>query len=385
MRAHRSLEALVPKVNFEPRPLRLAELGERLKAEVVGDGSIEVRGVQHPAKAGPHDLALAMDDGAYRALSATAAKAAVVGVDRELDLTRFAGGLRVVHARYAMAQLLDLFNVPIARPTGVHPSAVVDPTAILDAGAAVGPLCYIGPRARIGARTILLSQVTIGGDASVGPDCLLHPGVRVGDRVRLGARVIVQPNAVIGGDGFSYATPGELSSDSIRGFGGNTVTVQNLEILRINSHGTVIVEDDVEIGACAAIDRATLGATVIKQNTKIDNLSQIAHNTTIGANCLIAGQVGIAGSAVLGDRVVLAGQVGVGDHLRIGDDVVVAAGSGVGTSIPARAVYGGYPAMPKEAFVEQMMNLKRLKRLIKDVAELKAALAGKSDSGPAQR
>ncbi|MGE0734338.1 MAG: UDP-3-O-(3-hydroxymyristoyl)glucosamine N-acyltransferase [Alphaproteobacteria bacterium] len=376
----------MPKLNFDPRPLRLADLGERLKAQIVGDGSYEVRGVQHPALAGPQDLALAMDDAAYRALSGTAAKAAVVGADRDLDLTRFKGGLRVANVRYALGQLLDLFNVPIARPTGVHPSAVVDPTAVVEAGAAVGPLSYVGPRARIGAGTLLLAQVTVGGDAVIGADCLIHPGVRIGDRVRIGARVIVQPNAVIGSDGFSYATPGAMSIDAVTGIGGaNTVEVQNLEILRINSHGTVVIEDDVEIGACVAIDRATLGATVIKKNTKIDNLSQIAHNTTIGANCLIAGQVGVAGSTVIGDRVVLAGQVGVGDHLRIGDDAVVAAGSGVGTSIPARAVYGGYPAVPKETFIEEMMNLKRLKRLIKDVAELKAALAGKSDSGPAQR
>jgi UDP-3-O-[3-hydroxymyristoyl] glucosamine N-acyltransferase len=223
----------------------------------------------------------------------------------------------------------------------------------------------VGPRAHIGRGTVILSHVTIGADAVIGRDCLLHPGVRIGDRVVVGDRAILQHNVSLGADGFSYATPEPAGA-------GEDASVA---LPRINSIGTVILEDDVEIGANSAVDRATLAATRIGRNTKIDNLVQIGHNVAIGENCLICGMVGISGSVKIGDRVVLAGGVGVADHVTIGSDAMIAGGSGVGSNVPAKAVMAGYPAVPRERAFEQVKYLARLRALFAEVGELKKRIA----------
>lgn len=145
----------------------------------------------------------------------------------------------------------------------------------------------------------------------------------------------------------------------------------NTTIHRINSIGTVIVGDDVEIRAGSTIDRGTVTATRIGSGTKIDNLVQIGHNVQLGANCMLCGHVGIAGSCEIGDRVVLGGKVGIADHIKIGHDSLVGASSGVGSDIPPRSIHMGAPAMPRADFFSQLKNLRRLKRLVEDVADLK--------------
>jgi UDP-3-O-[3-hydroxymyristoyl] glucosamine N-acyltransferase len=144
---------------------------------------------------------------------------------------------------------------------------------------------------------------------------------------------------------------------------------------RINSIGTVVLGDDVEVGANSAIDRATLAATRIGSNTKIDNLVQIGHNVLIGENCLICGMVGISGSVKIGDRVVIGGGVGIADHVTIGTDAMIAAGSGVGSNVAAGSIVAGYPAMPRERAVEQVRNIARLRKLFQEVDEMRKRLA----------
>jgi UDP-3-O-[3-hydroxymyristoyl] glucosamine N-acyltransferase len=233
----------------------------------------------------------------------------------------------------------------------------------------IGPFAYVGPRATVGAGVTLMPHVTIGADAVLGKDCLIHTGARIGERVVMGERCIVQPNAVIGADGFSFVTPQPGSVESAKATG--RVVATNVLIHRVNSIGTVILGDDVEIGAGATIDRGTVTATRIGSGTKIDNLVQIGHNVEIGTNCMLCGHVGIAGSTVIGDRVVLAGKVGVADHVRIGSDAVVAGNSGVGTDIPPKSVYMGSPAIPKSRAFEQFKQFGRLRRLFAEVADLK--------------
>ena len=297
----------------------------------------------------------------------------VVAADADADIGDFAGGLVVERPRYALAMLLDLFAPPIQAYAGVHPSAVVEDTARLAPDASVGAHAYVGPRAEIGEGAILLPGVTVGADARIGRNCLLHPGARVGDRVVLGNNIILQSNAIIGADGFSYVTPDVGSIETAKRTG--EVTAQNLEIVRINSLGTVILGDGVEVGANSCIDRATMGATRIGKGTKIDNLVQIAHNCTIGENCFIAGSVGIAGSVEIGDRVVLAGGAGIADHVTIGDDAIIMARSGLGSDVPAKAVYIGYPALPRDKKISELLNLRRLPRLVRDYVSLKKRLS----------
>ena len=350
-------------------PVTLAEIATALGAEVHGDGSIRIARAAHPTEAaGPDDLALAMEKGLVEALAETKARAAVVAEGTELP-ANIQGWIAVKRPRFAMAGLLNIFEKPVHAEPGVHPAAFVASDATLGEGVSVGPFAYVGPKAVLGDGVTVLSHATVGAEAVIGKDSLIHPGARIGERVVMGERCIIHPNAAVGNDGFSFVTPEPGSVESAKATG--RVVGTNVLIHRVNSIGTVVMGDDVEVGANATIDRGTVTATRIGSGTKIDNLVQIGHNVVIGTNCMLCGHVGIAGSTVIGDRVVLAGKVGVADHVKIGNDAVVAANSGVGTDIPAKAVYMGYPAVPRDRAFDQYKGLARLKRLFADVADLK--------------
>lgn len=350
-------------------PVTLSEIAAALGAELHGDGTIRIARAVHPAEAeGPEDLALAMEKGLASALAEGKAVAAVLAEGAEPPAT-LKGWIVVKRPRFAMAGLTTLFEKPVHAEPGVHPAAFVAPDAVLGEGVSVGPFAYVGPKAVLGDGVIVMPQATVGAEAVIGKDSLIHPGARIGERVVMGERCIIHPNAAVGNDGFSFVTPEPGSVESAKATG--RVVGTNVMIHRVNSIGTVIMGDDVEVGANATIDRGTITATKIGSGTKIDNLVQIGHNVEIGTNCMLCGHVGIAGSTIIGDRVVLAGKVGVADHVKIGSDAVVAANSGVGTDIPPKAVYMGYPAVPRDRAFEQYKGLARLKRLFADVTDLK--------------
>lgn len=351
-----------------PQPIALAILAERIGATVVGDGGIAIDRICHPADAHrPSDLALAMQPDSLAALAESGATVAAVTEQAEVP-DRLHARLVVTRPRYALAQLSAMFAHASWPAEGVHPSSVVDPTASIGDGVRIGPLSVIGPGARIGDGVIIAGQATVEANAVVGAGTIVHFGVRVGHDVVIGERCLIHQNAVIGSDGFSFTTPERGSVETVRSEG--AVNATNVTLVRIHSLGTVVIGDDVEIGASTAIDRATLEATRIGSGTKIDNLVQIAHNVRVGRNCMFAGQVGIAGSTVIGDRVVLGGQVGIADHLKIGDDVVVLGSSGVGTNIPPKGIYGGSPAMPRQEALRSLMNIGRLGRMFSEIAAL---------------
>jgi UDP-3-O-[3-hydroxymyristoyl] glucosamine N-acyltransferase len=354
--------------------MKLSEIAAALNGELVGDGSIEITRAVHPAEAESEaDLALAMDKALLKALDAGKARAAVVAEGAAVPEGLLDGYVVIKRPRYAMAGLTGMFEIPVHAPDGIHPSAFVEPGATVAGDVRIGAFTYVAEGAVVEAGTILMSNVTIGAEARIGPGSLLHPGARIGERVRIGARAIIHHNASIGADGFSFVTPEVGSAEQARG-GGDTVTAQNDLLTRINSLGTVILGDDVEVGACTSIDRGTISATRIGNSTKIDDLVMIGHNVVVGENCMICGQVGIAGSATVGDRVVLAGQVGVADHVTIGSDVVVAARSGVAMSLPDRMVAMGTPAIGRAEATEIYLYQRRLKRLFRDVGEMKQQL-----------
>ena len=349
--------------------MKLAEIAAALDARVEGDASIEIVRAVHPSEAeGPGDLALAMDKDLLALLPGTKARAAVLADGTPVP-ENLAGAILVNRPRYAMAGLMDVFEKPVHAEPGVHPQAFVAPDAQLGEGVSVGPFAYVGPKAVLGAGCIVMPHATIGAEAVAGRDCLFHPGARIGERVVMGERCIIHPNAAVGNDGFSFVTPEPGSVETAKASG--RVTATNVLIRRVNSIGTVILGDDVEVGAGATIDRGTVTATRIGSGTKIDNLVQIGHNVVIGTNCMLCGHVGVAGSVTIGDRVVLAGKVGVADHKTIGSDSVVAANSGVGRDIPPKTVWMGYPAMPRADAFEQLKNLGRLRRFFADVVDLK--------------
>jgi UDP-3-O-[3-hydroxymyristoyl] glucosamine N-acyltransferase len=282
--------------------------------------------------------------------------------------------IQVERAHYALALLTQLFVPPVSAQVGIHPSALVDPTAVIDPTACVGPYVVIGKHVTLAARVMIHAHCTVEEGVSIGEGSCLHSGVRVGRDVQIGTRCIIQHNSVLGSDGFSYATPQVGSIESARQAGGQ-ITAQNDDSVKIHSLGTLVLGDEVEIGACCTIDRATLGETRIQSGTKIDNQVQIAHNVKIGQNCLIASQTGIAGSCVIGNRVVMAGQVGVADHLQVGDDSILMAQTGVSRSVPARQVMMGTPAAPRKDTAVMIANWHRLDGMRREIRRLSQQLS----------
>ena len=352
----------------------IADIAKATGLDAVGDTALRVVRPAAPAAAGPDDLALAMSSDFAVALRATPARAAILwpGADwRDLGLS---AALFAPRPRVALAAVGELFAPMIDLAPGIHPMALVDPTAELGENTWIGPFAVIGAGVQIGPSARIMAHVTIGRDARIGARAVLHPGVRVGARVRIGARFIAQPNACIGADGFSYVTPEPGAVESAKATGAVAEDARNIALRRINSLGAVRIGDDVEVGACSTIDRGTIADTSIGNGTKIDNQVQVGHNVCIGETCLICGQVGIAGSARIGDRVVLGGKVGVADHVSIGDDSVVAGGSMVGSSVAARSVLIGAPAMPRDQFTSQLMALKRLPGMIERIREIRKTL-----------
>ncbi len=346
----------------------LGWLASKLGGELIGNPEIEIRRVVHPAYAeDERDLALVYSASVAPIIKARAIQTALVPLQPEVP--GIPNQIKVDRPRVSLARLLEIFARPPWVASGIHPSAVIDPTAELAEDVSVGPLCWVGPKAKIGSGTTLVSGVHIGANVEIGSNCLFFSGVCIGDRVRIGARVIIKANAAIGNDGFSFQTVEPGSAEVVRKTGKMLPTES--EHLRINSVGTVVIEDDVEIGACSCVDRATLHETRIARGTKIDNLVQIAHNVQVGRKCVVVAMAGVAGSATIGDRVVIAAQAGIPDHAKIGDDCLIMPQAGVAGDLPPRSYVGGSPAEPRKEFLNNLMQIKRIKTLARTIKELR--------------
>ena len=353
--------------------ITLAELARSMDAALWGEGSLRITGAAEPAEAGAARdgqarIALAMTP-AYAADLAPGA-AALIAEGMDPAALGLAGAVIVRRPRLAMAGLTRLLDNDGGMQQGIHPSAVIDPSALLEEGVAVGPFAVIGADVRIGAQARIGAHVSIGQGSIIGAQALIREGVRIAHGVTAGARLIVHANAVIGSDGFSFVTPEPSGVEEIRAGLGQREHISEQHWLRIHSLGSVVLGDDVEIGANVTIDRGTIRATTVGSGTKIDNQVQIGHNVRIGRDCLLCGQVGIAGSSRIGDRVVLGGKCGVSDNIFVGDDVIAGGGTNIYTNVPAGRVILGSPATRMETQVEMNKALRRLPRLAAQFAEL---------------
>lgn len=352
--------------------ITLGWLASELGGELLGNPEIEICRVVHPSYAETeHDLALVYSASVASIVKERAVQTALVPMTP--DVPGIPNQIKVKRPRVSLARLLEIFARPPFVAAGIHSTAFVDPTAEVAAAVFIGPLCRVGPRTKIGSGTKLVSGVHIGADAEIGSDCLFFSGVCIGDRVRIGNRVILKANAAIGNDGFSFQTVEPGSAEVVRQTG--KVQPTDSRILRINSVGTVVIEDDVEVGACACIDRATLHETRIGRGTKIDNLVQIAHNVQIGESCVVVSLAGVAGSATIGNRVLIAAQAGIPDHITVGDDSLIMPQAGVAGNLPEKSYVGGSPAVPRKQFINDLMQVKRIKGLGRRIKELEERLA----------
>ena len=356
-------------------------IARSLGAQALGDLSIEIDSVAEPQEAGPRALALAMKPAFAERLSEGGALAAVLWEGADFEALGLKAAIIPPRPRYALSGLSKQFDPGESYPEGIHPSAIIDPAAELGEGVRVGPLAVVMAGARIGAGSIVGPQAFIGACATVGEGCFIREGVRIGARTTLGARVIVQPGAVVGGDGFSFVTPEESAVERTRASLGDQGTGESQHWERIHSLGAVHIGDDCEIGANACIDRGTVRDTKIGARTKLDNLVHIGHNVVIGTDCLICGQVGMAGSSTIGNNCVFAGQVGLNDNIFVGDNVIAGGATKIFTNVPKGRVLLGYPAVKMETHVETYKAMRRLPRLMKQVAELQKAVfkSDKSD------
>jgi UDP-3-O-[3-hydroxymyristoyl] glucosamine N-acyltransferase len=330
----------------------LRELAEWVGGQVCGDGSVEIDGITGIDEAGPSDVTFAVSPHLDRAAVSKAA-AVIIPVTVE---TFAKPAIRVDNPRLAFTRLLSLFNPPPKAEPGVHPTAVVGRNVSLGHGVAVMAQVFVGDDAVIGDGTIVFPQVYLGPGTVIGRDCLIHPQVTLRERTVLGNRVIVQSGAVLGGDGFGY------------------VTVEG-EHLKVPQVGNVVIEDDVEIGANTAIDRATTGSTIVRRGTKIDNLVHLAHNDIIGEHCFIVAQTGISGSVTVGDRVTLAGQTGTAGHINIGANSVFIGRAGITKDTPANYFGAGTPARPHQEWLREQIALHKLPETMKKIRNMEKRLA----------
>jgi UDP-3-O-[3-hydroxymyristoyl] glucosamine N-acyltransferase len=352
------------------KKITIEEIASTLNAEAFGDLSLIITGVHAPANATVDQLALAMDPSYAESLKLSDAQAGIVWPGADWKSMGLKAAIIAPRSRYILSGVTYLFEKLPEIELGIHPTAIVASDAEIGANVSIGAFVIIGKKVKIGDNTCILSHSTVSEYAIIGSDSLIYSGVRIGARVQIGKGFICQSNAVIGIDGFSYVTPQPGAVEEAKKTGKITSTSRTTSFERINSLGTVIIGENVEIGANCAIDRGTIENTFIGNGSKLDNLVHIGHNVTIGSTCLICGQVGVAGSSVIGDRVVLGGQVGVADHINIGSDVIVAGKSGVSSNVPSGRVMMGNPAMRMDLNVETYKAIRRLPRLVSKVTKL---------------
>lgn len=321
---------------------------------------VAITQIAPPLLADENTLALALGEDEIANLSNTKAQAALVPLGVNIDGFTT---IEVERPRLAMMKLITMFYEAPHVNDGIHPTAVVHPTAKIGENVSLGPNVVVGEHAEVGNNTKILANCYIGNGAKVGENCFFHAGVNIGDRVKIGKDVILHHGVSLGADGFSFVTENPNNIEQAKKDGEIKENDVNQVIFKIPSIGSVVIGNNVEIGANTAIDRGTIEDTIIGDNTKIDDLVMIGHNCRIGKGCMIVSQVGIAGSCVIGDRVVIAGQAGLADHLNIGDDSIIAAQAGVSKSFPAKSIVIGSPAVPRKEFIKQL-------KLMKDAGDL---------------
>jgi len=331
------------------------QIRHHVDGQLEGPGDLQISGVDELRAAGPGQITFIGDTRHSRDWPSCAASAALLGAGLDAEGDNGRAIIRVDDADLALAVVLDLFAPSAARAEpGVHESAVVDASATLGRSVSIGANSVIGPNVTIGDGTIIHANATALDDTQIGAGCVIWPGVVIRERCKIGDGCTLHPNVTIGADGFGYR-----KSPDGRG------------VVKIPHIGTVIIGNQVEIGAGTCVDRGKFSATRIGDGTKIDNLCQIAHNCRIGRCCLIAGCSALAGTVVVGDGCMLGGHVSVKDHVCIGAGAALAARSDVMGDVPEGATWAGTPAREATVAIREHLAMRRLPDLLKDLKRKK--------------
>ncbi|MGB2706048.1 MAG: UDP-3-O-(3-hydroxymyristoyl)glucosamine N-acyltransferase [Candidatus Omnitrophota bacterium] len=317
--------------------ITLGELAGELDGELVGESNITVVDIRDIEEAGSGDLAFTFRKKSAPLLEKTKACCVVVPADIDKAPVPL---IKCKNLNLAFKKAVELILPETAsHPRGIHKSASIGKDVKLGSRVALGAYVCLEDNVEVSDGTVIYAHCYVGRSAKIGEKCVIYPNVTVRENVKIGDRVIIHSGCVIGADGFGYER-----------------TPKGHE--KIPHVGDVIIEDDVELGACVTVDRAKIAHTKIGKGTKVDNLVQIAHNVTIGSNCIIVAQSGISGSVKIGNSVIMGGQVGLVDHIEIGDNAMIAAQSGIMKSVPPNTIMWGTPARPikKSKTVYALLN-----------------------------
>jgi UDP-3-O-[3-hydroxymyristoyl] glucosamine N-acyltransferase len=334
--------------------MKLGQIADKLGCVLEGDATLEIAGVAAIDEAKAGDLTFLADRKYRAALESSAASAVILA--KEAAPGHMAV-LRSLNPRLAFARAIEIFHPAPTFSAGIHPSAVVAKSAMIAEGTHIGPHCFVDEHVEIGRNAVLHSFVAIYRGTRIGDNFFAHSHVSVREGSRIGNRVLLQNGVVVGSDGFGFE----------KQVGGKWY--------KIRQAGIVVIEDDVEIQANSAIDRATIGETRIGRGTKIDNLVQVGHSCKIGEDTLLCGQAGLAGTTRVGNHCILAGQTASAGHLTIGDGAVLTARTAVGDDVPAGAIYSGAPGIDNLSWRKSVAVYNRLPELQKDVRVLREEVA----------
>ena len=351
----------------EPKLLTVAQLATHVGGRLIGDGSIHIERVADLSTAGAGEIAYVEDGKFFEAGKFSQASCLIVPPKfvaflKELIVENEFGPalIEVAKPKLAFALIAGLLHPQKRREPFVHPSAAIAENADIALTVFIGPHVAIGESTVVGSGTRIEAGVVIGDHVQIGSDCVLHPGVTLYDDLTIGDRVVLHAGVVVGADGFGFVRDG----DETRGYH------------KFPQRGTVVIEDDVELGAHTCVDRAALGQTRIGRGTKLDNLVHVGHNCDIGERVVIAAQTGISGSVTIEDDVVIGGQVGFGDHIRVMSGAVIGSKAGV---LPGKivrpGVWWGIPIQPLDEYKRLNAHLARVPEMRAEIKELKRQLA----------
>ncbi len=339
---------------------RLGHLATLIDGMVEGDASVTITGVSNLEEAKEGHIAYLAGLDLLPAGENSCASALIVPPGSRLKTKPI---IVTEDPRLAFSKVLELFAPERRLPEGIHPLAHLGENVTIGKGTAIGAGTFVGNNVMIGDNVVIHPLAYIGHEVTIGDGSELFPQIYVGDRVIIGDRVVIHAGAAIGSDGFGYYSDEHGHR-------------------KIPQIGTVIVEDDVEIGANCTVDRATVSATRIGRGTKIDDSCHVAHNVVIGENCLLCGHVGIAGSAKIGNNVMMGGKVGINDHITICDDVVLGGGTAVYGDIDQPGIYSGVPARAHHDNLKMLALQHRIPRLLDRIKELEEKVADLESHNP---
>jgi UDP-3-O-[3-hydroxymyristoyl] glucosamine N-acyltransferase len=286
-------------------------------------------------------------------LYSTSATIVIVNKSYELENEVKATLIKVDDAYSSFSKLLEYYNQVKLMKSGIEQPSVISEGVTYGDDLYLGSFCYIGKNVSIGNNVKIYPNSFIGDNVVIGDGCVFFAGVRIYSETEIGNHVTIHSGTIIGSDGFGFA-PQEDGS-----------------FTKIPQIGNVVIEDDVEIGSCSTVDRATLGTTYIRKGAKLDNQIQVAHNVEIGENTVIAAQTGIAGSTKIGKNCMIGGQVGIAGHITIGDRVKIQAQSGIGKSLKNGEVVQGSPAFNYGDFAKSFVHFRNLPKIVDEIEELK--------------